>query len=165
MPAANRIEQLPLRSVAMSRFPAVTAVSATVASAVVVAVLGLIATGCSSGNHASATTAAAPKSPAPCKLTSAQRHTVGLALADIHRLRRIQAPVQTFSQRGAPGQEAVTGKFLLDLGTTKLPINVFSHLLHLAKTATSLCGDCGSALETEEPVLGNRGLSHGQACR
>jgi hypothetical protein len=132
--------------------------------ALVVAVLGLIATGCSSGDHATATTAAAPKRPAPCKLDKAQGHTVALALADIHRLRRIQAPVQTFSQRGAPGQEQVTGKFLLDLGSTKLPINVFSHLLHLAKTATSLCGDCGSALETEEPVLGNRGLSHGQAC-
>lgn len=133
-------------------------------SALVVAVLALMATGCSSGHDATAKTAATPKSPAPCKLDKAQRRTVALALADIRRLRRIQAPVQTFSQRGAPGQEQVTGKFLLDLGSTKLPINVFSHLLHLAKTATSLCGDCGSALETEEPVLGNRGLSHGQAC-
>jgi hypothetical protein len=72
--------------------------------------------------------------------------------------------VQTFSQRGAPNQEVVTGKFLLDLGATPLPTSVFSRLLHEAKTATSLCGDCGSALETEEPVLGDRGLSHAANC-
>lgn len=72
--------------------------------------------------------------------------------------------MQSFSQRGAPGQEVLTGKFLVDLGSTPLPPNVFAHLLHRAKTATSLCGDCGSALETEEPVLGNRGLSHAATC-
>lgn len=64
--------------------------------------------------------------------------------------------MHTFSQRGAPGQEAMTGKFLLDLGRAKLPLNVFAHLLHLAKAATGLCGDCGQGLETEEPFLGNR---------
>jgi hypothetical protein len=64
--------------------------------------------------------------------------------------------MQSFSQHGAPGQERLTGKFLLDLGTAKLPLSVFSHLLHLAKAATSLCGDCGNGLETEEPVYGNR---------
>ena len=128
--------------------------------------LALVAAGCShnSGHRASTTTVATPKRSASCKLDKAQRRTVALARADIQRLRRIQAPVQTFSKRGAPGQEALTGKFLLDLGSTRLPLNVFSRLLHQAKTATSLCGDCGYGLETEEPVLGNRGLSHGPSC-
>ena len=130
-----------------------------------VAALALAAAGCNSGGHrASTATVGAPKSSAPCRLDKAQLRTVALARADILRLRRIQAPVRTFSQRGAPGQEELTGKFLLDLGSTKLPLNVFSRLLHQAKTATSLCGDCGSGLETEEPVLGNRGLGHGVSC-
>ncbi len=69
--------------------------------------------------------------------------------------------MQTFSQRGAPNQEVMTGEFEMDLGSTHLPLNVFAHLLHLAKTAASLCGDCGQALEAEEPVLGNRpGTTH-----
>ena len=137
------------------------------ALAVAVTVVAFLATGCSSGGgHAAATTTAAtPKSSAPCKLTNAQRRTVAVALADIRKLRRIQAPVQSFSQRGVPGQEEMTGQFLLDLGTAKLPVNVFSRLLHQAKVATRLCGDCGSSLETEEPVLGTRsGLTSGQSC-
>jgi hypothetical protein len=75
----------------------------------------------------------------------------------IARLRRMQAPVQTFSQRGAPGQDVLTGKFEIDLGSSHLPPDVFAHLLHLAKTAVNLCGACSNALEAEEPVLGNRG--------
>ena len=134
------------------------------AFALAVVVLSFVAAGCSGGHHAATTSAGTPSGLKPCKLDTAQSRTVALALADIRRLRRIQAPVQTFSRRGAPNQEAMTGKFLLDLGSTKLPLNVFTRLLHLAKTATSLCGDCGSALETEEPVLGNRGLSHGPSC-
>jgi hypothetical protein len=122
--------------------------------------LALLAAGCSSGSRHT-TSAAAPTT---CKLTTAQRRTIALARADIRRLRRIQAPVQTFSERGVPGQVTVTGKFMVDLGSTKLPINVFSHLLHQAKTAASLCGDCGKALESEEPVLGNRGIGHGATC-
>jgi len=136
-------------------------------TAVVVAVLAVFASGCfSGGGHlAATTTATTASSSAPCRLTAAQRHTVARALADIRHLRHIQAPVQTFSQRGAPGQEQATGQFLLDLGSTKLPVNVFSRLLHQAKVATRLCGDCGSSLETEEPVLGSRsGLTGGQSC-
>jgi hypothetical protein len=149
---------LRLRSVGMPRFLSPVA-------ALAVAALALVAAVCShDGGHRATATVVTTKSSAPCKLDRAQRRTVALARADIRRLRRIQAPVQTFSRRGAPGQEALTGKFLLDLGSTKLPLNVFSRLLHQAKTATSLCGDCGSALETEEPVLGNRGLSHGASC-
>jgi hypothetical protein len=125
-------------------------------------VLAVAAAGCGGGNHAA--TAARPVGLKPCKLDRAQRRTIALARADIRRLRRIQAPVQSFSARGAPGQEAVTGKFLLELGSSELPLNVFSSLLHEAKTATSLCGDCGTALETEEPVLGNRGLGHLPSC-
>jgi hypothetical protein len=152
----------------MSRFPVPGgggAVSATGALALAVAALGLVAAGCgNSSGHAAATgTVSTPKSSAPCKLNRAQRRTVALALADIRRLKRIQASMQTFSQRGAPNQEVLTGKFEIDLGSTHLPLNVFSHLLHLAKTAVSLCGDCGNALEADEPVLGNRpGTSHVQ---
>jgi hypothetical protein len=130
-----------------------------------VAVLGLVAAGCgNSGGHSAATApVTTPRTLARCKLDRAQRRTVARTLADIRRLRRIQAPVQTFSQRGAPNQEVMTGKFELDLGSTHLPLNVFAHLLHLAKTAASLCGDCGQALEAEEPVLGNRpGTTHVQ---
>jgi len=64
--------------------------------------------------------------------------------------------MKTFSERGAPNQNEVTGKFMLDLGSTHLPLNVFSHLLHLAKAAVGLCGDCSTGLETEEPFLGSR---------
>jgi hypothetical protein len=138
----------------MSRF------SSTGALALAGAVFGLgfAAAGCSdnSGHRAATVTGSAPRSSAPCKLDRAQRRTVARALADIRRLRRIEASVQTFSQRGAPAQETVTGKFLLDLGSSKLPLNVFSHLLHLAKTAVALCGECSQGLETEEPFLGNR---------
>ena len=70
--------------------------------------------------------------------------------------------MRTFSQHGAPHQEEVTGKFELDLGSTHLPLGVFSHLLHLAKTAVSLCGDCGQSLEADEPFLGNRGRGQGR---
>jgi hypothetical protein len=135
------------------------------AFAAAVAVLGFVAAGCgNSGGHAAATAAVTtPRASVPCKLDGAQRRTVARALADIRRLRRIQAPMQTFSQRGAPNQEVMTGKFELDLGSSHLPLNVFAHLLHLAKTAASLCGDCGQALEAEEPVLGNRpGTTHVQ---
>jgi hypothetical protein len=129
------------------------------ALALAVAVLGLVAASCgnSGGHPAAAVTASTPRSLAPCKLDRAQRRTVARALADIRRLQRIQAPMHTFSQHGAPTQEAMTGKFLLDLGSTDLPTDVFAHLIHLAKTAVGLCGDCGQGLETEEPFFGNRG--------
>jgi len=118
----------------------------------------MVAAGCGdSGGHAAVTAAETSSRPAPCKLDKAQRRTVARALADIRRLRRIQEPVQAFSQRGAPNQEVMTGKFELDLGSSHLPPDVFAHLLHLAKTAVNLCGDCSNALEAEEPVLGNRG--------
>jgi hypothetical protein len=142
--------------------------SATRALALAVALLGLVAAGCgNSGGHPVATaTTSTPRSSAPCKLDRAQRRTVARALADIRRLRRIQAPMQTFSQHGAPNQEVMTGKFELDLGSTHLPLNVFTHLLHLARAAVSLCGDCSQALEADEPVLGNRpGTTHVQEGR
>src|SRR5205809_598260 len=102
----------------MSRFPLPAAApSATGALALAVVVLGFVAAGCgNSGGHSAATaTAGTPRSAAPCKLDRAQRRTVARALADIRRLRRIQAPMQTFSQHGAPNQNVVTGEFLLDL--------------------------------------------------
>jgi hypothetical protein len=152
----------------VSRFPSPAAGdprTATGAFALAVAVLGLVAAGCGDGGrHVAATaTVSTPRSSAPCKLDRAQRRTVARALADIRRLRRIQVPMQKFSQRGAPNQEVMTGKFLLDLSSTHLPLNVFAHLLHLAKTAVSLCGACGQALEADEPFLGNRaGTAHAQ---
>jgi hypothetical protein len=143
----------------MSRFPyrlPVTRLPATGALALAVAVLGLVAAGCSKsgGNHASSVAASTPRSSAPCKLDRAQRRSVARALADIRRLRRIQAPLHTFSQHGAPTQNAVTGKFMLDVGSASLPLNVRSHLIHLAKAAVSLCGDCSQGLEADEPFLG-----------
>jgi hypothetical protein len=132
--------------------------------ATVVAVLAVVAAACGSGGGHPATTAAAsaPRSSEPCKLTSAQRRGIARALVDIRHLRRIEASVQTFSQRGAPHQEELTGRFLLDLGSAHVPVDEFSRLLHLAKAAVRLCGDCSTGLETEEPVLGNRGLRHGK---
>jgi hypothetical protein len=128
--------------------------------ALTAAFLALVAAGCGKGSeHPGATAAAAGTTTtlAPCKLDRAQRRTVARALADIRRLRRIQAPVQTFSYRGAPGQDVMTGKFEIDLGSSHLPPDVFTHLLHLAKTAVSLCGACSNALEAEEPVLTREG--------
>lgn len=133
--------------------------SPAAALAIAVVALALPAAGCNSGGHSAATptaTAAAPNSVAPCKLNTAQRRTVSRALADIRRLRRIQAPLRTFTQHGAPTENEVTGKLMLDLGSTNLPPNVFSHLLHLAKVAVNLCGDCTVGLEGDEPYLNNR---------
>ena len=99
------------------------------ALALAVVVLAVAAAGCNSSAHHAATAAAGTSTAlAPCKLDRAQRRTVALALADIRRLRRIQAPVQTFSQRGAPGQVELTGKFELDLASSHLPLNQFSRL-------------------------------------
>jgi hypothetical protein len=151
----------------MSRFPSTAAgdpPSATGALALAVAVLVLAAAGCgNSSRHPAATaTAGTPRSSAPCKLDRAQRRAVARAQADIRRLRRIQAHMRTFSQHGAPNQNVVTGKVLLDLGSANLPLNVFAYLLHRAKTAVSLCGDCSQGLEADEPFLGNRGETSGE---
>jgi hypothetical protein len=128
------------------------------ALALAVAVLALVSAACSNGGgHSAATpTARSRGRVAPCKLDRAQKRAVARALADIRRLRRIQAPMHTFSERGAPTQNAVTGKLMLDLGSTHLPPDVFAHLLHLGKTAVSLCGDCTKGLEGDEPFLNNR---------
>jgi hypothetical protein len=135
-----------------------------VLTATVVVVLAFIAAGCGSSgqHHAAAAAATTSRSSAPCKLTGAQRRGVARAVADIRRLQRIEASMQTFSERGATRQEQLTGKFLLDLGSAHLPVEEFSRLLHQAKAAVRLCGDCSTGLETEEPVLGNRGLNHGR---
>ena len=134
--------------------------------ALALAVLGLVAAGCgsSAGRTAARAAATTPRTSAPCKLDRAQRRTVARALADIRRLRRIQAPVQRFSQHGAPNQNEVTGKLMLDLGSAKLPLNVYARLLHLGKAAVTLCGDCSVGLEAAEPVLGNRGRSPAATC-
>jgi hypothetical protein len=91
-----------------------------------------------------------------CKLTSAQRHAIALSEADIRRLHKIQEPLTKFSDQGTPAQERVTGKFLMDMGRAKLPINERARLLRLAKGAVGLCGQCFQGLEAEEPVLAGR---------
>src|SRR5262245_33107373 len=123
-----------------------------------VAVLGLVAAGCSDskGHRAATPTAASSTTSASCKLDRAQRRGVARARADIRRLQRIEARMQTFSVRGAPGQEQLTGKVILELGSAHLPLNVYSSLLHRTKAAVRLCGDCSTGLETVEPVLGTR---------
>ena len=127
----------------------------------VVAALSILAAGCgASGGHRAATattTADAQRSSAaPCKLNRAQRRAVARASADIRRLRRIQAPLHTYSQQGTPAQQTVTGKFLLDLGSAKLPVDLRAHLLHLAKASVGLCGSCFQGLESMEPVMSTR---------
>jgi hypothetical protein len=137
------------------------------ASVALVAVLAFVPASCGNGGHTAArATAGTQNTLAPCKLSRAQRHTVAVALADIRRLRRIQAPMRTFSQHGAPHQNEVTGEFMLDVGRSHLPLNVFAHLIHLAKTAASLCGDCTSGLEADEPYFGSRlGATYGRKGR
>jgi hypothetical protein len=118
----------------------------------------ILAAGCgNSGGHTGASaTASTTRSSAPCKLTTAQRRGLARTLADIGRLQRIEARMQTFSERGGPNQNVVTGTFLLDLGSAKLPLKMYSNLLHEAKAAVRLCGDCSQGLEAAEPVLGAR---------
>jgi hypothetical protein len=138
----------------MSRLPLPAAGALVLAAAV----LALAAAGCSNGGgHRAATvTASTQETSAACKLDRAQRRGVARARADIRSLQRIEARMQTFSVRGAPGQEQLTGKVILDLGSAHLPLNVYSSLLHRAKAAVRLCGDCSTGLETVEPVLGTR---------
>jgi hypothetical protein len=130
----------------------------TGALALAVAALALLAAGCggSGPHHVATATAGTPRSSAACKLDRAQRRGRVRAVADIRRLQRIEARMQTFSERGAPGQEQLTGKVILELGSAHLPLNVYSSLLHRAKAAVRLCGDCSTGLETVEPVLGTR---------
>ena len=129
----------------------------TGALALAVALLALVAAGCGGGGHRDVTvTASTQRSSTACKLDSAQRRGVARARADIRRLQRIEARMQTFSERGAPGQEQLTGKVILELGSAHLPLNVYSSLIHRTKAAVRLCGDCSTGLETVEPVLGTR---------
>ena len=148
----------------MSRFPLPAAATGVLALAV--AALALVAAGCSSsGGHQAATArASAPRRVATCRLDGVQRRAVARALADIRILRRIQAPMHTFSRHGAPAQNRVTGKLMLDLGSANLPLGVYAHLIHLAKAAVNLCGDCSVGLEGDEPFLGNRGRSTANTC-
>src|SRR5262245_2542583 len=127
-----------------------------IALALAVALLGVVAAGCGGNRTATPTATSTPTSPASCKLDKAQRRGRARALADIRRLQRIEARMQTFSVRGAPGQEQLTGKVILELGSAHLPLNVYSSLLHRTKAAVRLCGDCSTGLETVEPVLGTR---------
>jgi hypothetical protein len=91
-----------------------------------------------------------------CVLTPRQRSAESVALRDIRRLHRLEAPLTTYTQRGTPALEAATNRFLLDLGRVGLPIDTRGRLLHLAKSAVGLCGLCFQALEAEEPVLDTR---------
>jgi hypothetical protein len=120
----------------------------------VVLLVALVAAGCGAAQHAAPAVTSKPIR--PCKLDAAQRHAVALALRDIRRLRRIQAPLHKYSDLGTPAQEAETGRFLADMTSVRLPINVRAHLLHVAKSAVGLCGRCFQGLEAEEPVMATR---------
>ena len=125
----------------------------------VVAALAVSAAGCGGGSHRAASAPATTETTAglkPCRLTAAQRHAIALSEADIRRLHKIQEPLTKFSDQGTPAQERVTGKFLMDMGRTKLPINEQARLLRLAKGAVGLCGQCFQGLESAEPVLSGR---------
>lgn len=138
------------------------------ASRVTVLLLAAVtAAGCGAARHAApGTTTSRPATTSqpttasrpvkPCKLSAAQRRAVRLSLRDIRKLRQIQAPLQHFSERGTPAQEAETGRFLADMSAGKLPIKLRARLLHLAKSAVVLCGLCFDGLESEEPVLAGR---------
>jgi hypothetical protein len=125
--------------------------------ALILVTVALASVACGSTKRAAKPAAAPPPPAAPvraCKLTSAQRHAVALAMADIHRLKVIQAPLHKFSDMGTPAQETVTGKFLMDMGSAgKLPINLRGRLIDLAKSSVGLCGQCFQGLEAEEPAV------------
>ena len=87
----------------------------------------LLVAGCGSGGEARK--APTPHAAKECRLTVAQKRAVARAQADIRRLRRIQAPLHTFSQRGTPAQERVTGQFLADLTRVRLPIDTRAKLI------------------------------------
>jgi hypothetical protein len=124
---------------------------------VILATVALAAAACGTTTKRQATpskTTSTQSTAAPaCKLTKAQRHAVALSLQDIGQLRKIQAPLHTFSEQGTPAQERVTGKFLLDMGRGNLPINERARLIRLAKSAVGLCGQCFSGLESAEPAV------------
>jgi hypothetical protein len=125
--------------------------------ALVVALLAVVASGCGGGGrHAAAPPTTTTEAPAvkTCRLTAKQHRAVRRSLHDIRRLREIQKPLHTFSQRGTSAQESMTDRFLLD--SANLPVNTRAHLLHLAKAAVGLCGLCFNALEAEEPVVSGR---------
>jgi hypothetical protein len=118
---------------------------------VLVVVLCAIAAGCGSSPHAATITAAKG-----CVLSAKQWRAVAAAQRDIRRLRRLEAPLTTYSQQGTPALEDGTNQVLLDIGRGNLPINTRARLLRLAKGAVGLCGLCFGALEAEEPALASR---------
>jgi hypothetical protein len=122
-------------------------------SAVLLVTACVLAAGCGGGKRNAGTHKAAAPAPKACHLSAAQKDAIARARADIRRLQRIQAPLHTFSQRGTPAQERVTGQFLTDLTRVKLPIDTRATLIHKAKAAVGLCGLCFHGLEAEEPVV------------
>ena len=131
---------------------------------VMAATLAVLAAGCGGGNRHAAPATTTTASSGPCKLNARQRRAVRLALRDIRRLRQIQAPLTRFSDQGTPAQESVTGKFLLDMGRGKLPVNMRGHLIDLAKSAVGLCGQCFQGLEAEEPAVSGGRFGRGTRC-
>ena len=133
-------------------------------------IAALTVAGCGAARHAApattttrTTTTSHPVG--PCKLDAGQRRAVLLALRDIRKLRKIQAPLHRFSELPPVALDPDDGghahrdveHFLADMTSAKkLPVNVRAHLLHLAKNATGLCGLCFQGLEAEEPVLATR---------
>jgi hypothetical protein len=127
-----------------------------VLSALVIAVLAVLAAGCGGGSdqHAAAPATTATPPPKTCTLSAAQKRALARSRRDIHLLQQVEKPLHTFSERGTPAQERLTGKFLLDSGN--LPALTRGHLIHLAKSAVGLCGLCFQGLEAEEPALAGK---------
>lgn len=114
----------------------------------------LLAAGCGGGGEARK--AQSPPASKECRLSPAQKRGIARAQTDIRRLRRAQARLHTFSERGTPEQERLTGRFLVDLTRVKLPIDTRAKLIHQAKAAVGLCGLCFQGLEAEEPAIAGR---------
>jgi hypothetical protein len=123
-----------------------------------VAAIGVAAvlTGCggSSRGMLGASTAMQSSPPAStCRLSARQRRAVAAAERDIRRLRQLEAPLTTFSEKGSPALQEQTNKVLMDILRVRLPINTQARLLRLAKGAVGLCGLCFGAFEAEEPTV------------
>lgn len=114
------------------------------------ALLGAVAAGCGGGEHMS------QAAESVCVLSPKQERAVAAAERDIRRLRRIEAPLTTWSEKGTPALQEGTNTVLLDIGRGELPINTRARLIRLAKSEVGLCGLCFGALEAEEPAVAGR---------
>jgi hypothetical protein len=125
------------------------------ALAVAATALAVTAAGCGGGTPKTTTAATATSGGVkPCILSPKQRAHAAAARHEIARMHRLEAPLTTWKQTGPVALELAVERFLLDVGG--LPVDLRGSLIHEAKSAVGLCGDCFQALEAEEPVMSNR---------